>query len=579
MALVVVWVCYGIYWVARPLWPKKLRVDTTILVQPFDFIQEGKVEKSKGDVVAQLVATRIRQIEGVLTKKPDLSRFPNNPQGRRVYLIEGSVGGEVEANVIKSAPLSSDLELKVYGVEVGGILGFFWNQLHEGPKLKGLLKVGADKHEILLTLEGAEAGPEAGGWMLSDGSLQGAIDTISHQFVLDTRRRGNPQLASLSHDQFVAFVEGIASYHKYLQKYNPGDLASEGRDQLLQAKRVLGNLVDKKPVSSLPYMYLASVSTLLDEKDIAEPLRLLRIPVTMAPDNLFVKEQIGRLEAAEATRPGKQEQAVTLTDIRQQPAFQFVNLPAALASLKPQRTIRVAILATGIDSTHKVISNRIVAAKSFVPGETDANDLHGYGTHVAGLVVAAAPQAEIVNVKVLSKNGSGSDTHILAGMEFAAQQKSHIILLSFGSQGGGEKVYETVIRRLTTLGILAIAPAGNDGTESVSYPAGYEGVLSVGATDLKGTRAGFSNFGDKVTIFAPGVDVLSLLPGNQSSRSSGTSNSSAIATGVAALILAGNRDLPATDVSRLLSETAKTTPSVKIIDAAAALEEANRRVP
>jgi hypothetical protein len=104
MALVVVWVCHGIYWVARPLWPKRLRADTTILVRPLDFIQDGKAEKSKGDVVAQLVVTRIRQIEGVLTKKPDLSRFPSNPQGRRVYLIEGSVGGEVEANVIKSAP-------------------------------------------------------------------------------------------------------------------------------------------------------------------------------------------------------------------------------------------------------------------------------------------------------------------------------------------------------------------------------------------------------------------------------------------------------------------------------------------
>lgn len=577
MILVVVWVCHGIYRVARPLFAGEEQSDATILVESFDLIQDGKVERGKGDVIAQLVATRIRQIEETLAKKPDLSRFQTDPHRPRLYLIEGSIGGDVGTIVIKSSPLSipRDLELKVYGVDVGGILGFFQNKLHEGPRLKGLLKLGADKHEILMTLEGRGLLPEAGVWMVSAGNIQDVVDTVSHKFVLDTRRRGNPQLGSLSDEQFVVFLEGVASYLEYFQKYNTAKLPDNGREHLLNARRILANLVDTRPVSPLPYMYLASVRTLLDEKDIAEPLKLLQAAITIAPDDLFIKEQIARLEAANATRPGKKQHAVTLLDIQNQPAFQFVNLPVALSSSVVRRTIKVAILATGIDATQQIFSDRIVAARSFVPEENDSNDLHGYGTHVAGLVLAAAPEARIVNVKVLSKEGTGSDSSILEGIEFAMEQKPDIMLLSFGSPAHS-KVYETVIHQLVAKGILVIAPAGNDSADAVNYPAGYEGVLSVGATDLKGSPTQFSNFGSRVKIFAPGVEILSLLPGHQSSRWNGTSMSSAITAGVAALILAANKGLVPIDASRVLMESSQNLSGVNIIDAAAALQAASK---
>ncbi|MBQ0986463.1 S8 family serine peptidase [Streptomyces sp. F63] len=200
------------------------------------------------------------------------------------------------------------------------------------------------------------------------------------------------------------------------------------------------------------------------------------------------------------------------------------------------RGVRVAVLDTGVDTGHPDLAARLEEAVSFVPGQA-AQDGHGHGTHCVGTscgprTPGAAPrygvacEAEIYAGKVLGDGGGGTDTQILAGMNWAFGQGCRVISMSLGSPvGPGERpsrVYEQIARRLMRAGTLVVAAAGNESgrpefTEPVGHPANCPSVLAVGALDSGFAVASFSNAGlhpdgGQIDIAAPGVDVLSSWP-------------------------------------------------------------------
>jgi subtilisin family serine protease len=174
--------------------------------------------------------------------------------------------------------------------------------------------------------------------------------------------------------------------------------------------------------------------------------------------------------------------------------------------------VKVAVVDTGVDSNHPDLRGKVVAAKDFT-GLGSPIDEDGHGTFVAseiagtgaasdGVFAGVAPGAQIVNARVLDADGSGSNSEILAGIEWAAKEGAQVINLSLGDPGmygDGTSYFDQFVNQIAKdYGCLIVVAAGNDGRpQTVSTPAVADEVLSVGATSQDGNRAWFSSAGPR----------------------------------------------------------------------------------
>ncbi len=214
--------------------------------------------------------------------------------------------------------------------------------------------------------------------------------------------------------------------------------------------------------------------------------------------------------------------------------------------------IKVAIIDTGIDLSHGDLA--VAGNVTFVNGTTTGNDDHGHGTHCAGIVAAldngigvigVAPGASLYAVKVLNSGGSGYLSDVVAGIEWAIDNNIDIISMSLGTDYNYQTLRNACDKAYAD-GILLVAAAGNDysmrrGSErdTVDYPARYDSVIAVGATNDADLKASWSSTGSALELAAPGVDIYSTYFGNSYATKSGTSMACPHVAGVAALILAG----------------------------------------
>jgi thermitase len=231
--------------------------------------------------------------------------------------------------------------------------------------------------------------------------------------------------------------------------------------------------------------------------------------------------------------------------------------------------VSVAVIDTGIDSTHPDLAGNVVLFKNYVnPGATAADD-EGHGTHVAGIIAAVrnngldgvgtAPKAKLYAFKVLDSTGAGDDAGVSAAIRDAVDlTPCRIISMSLGGPASGDRVLEDAVAHARSKGAIVIAAAGNDGVTTPSYPAAITGVIGVGAVDAQDKLASFSNYGTAdLDIVAPGVGILSTLPNNQTASWSGTSMATPFVSGAAALVWASRPSLDATGVTNLLLSTAQ----------------------
>jgi minor extracellular protease Epr len=210
------------------------------------------------------------------------------------------------------------------------------------------------------------------------------------------------------------------------------------------------------------------------------------------------------------------------------------------------KNVKVAVIDSGI-YPHEDLS--IAGGKSFVSYTNSYTDDNGHGTHIAGIIAAKdnntgivgiAPDVQLYAVKVLNSKGSGIMSDIIAGIDWAITNKMDIINLSLGSMEKSS-ILEDTINRAYSSGILVVAAAGNDGNsegtgDMVDFPAKYDSVISVAATDSQNKRASFSSTGAKVDFAAPGVNIISTVLDNQYAAYSGTSMATAFVTGDLALL-------------------------------------------
>ncbi|AVX19934.1 MULTISPECIES: S8 family peptidase [Carboxydocella] len=224
--------------------------------------------------------------------------------------------------------------------------------------------------------------------------------------------------------------------------------------------------------------------------------------------------------------------------------------------------VRVGVLDTGIDLQHPDLK---VAGGIALTGDSFQDD-NGHGTHVAGIiaaqdnsqgVVGIAPGVELFAIKALNSAGSGWYSDIAAGLEWAIKNRLDIVNLSLGGKQNNP-LLRYAVKRAARAGILLMAAAGNAGNEegkgdTVLYPARYPEVMAVGAIDRQWQRAPFSSTGPALDLVAPGVEILSTIPGGDYKVMSGTSMASPHITGLAALLKSAYPRLKAKEIRQRLT--------------------------
>lgn len=203
-----------------------------------------------------------------------------------------------------------------------------------------------------------------------------------------------------------------------------------------------------------------------------------------------------------------------------------IGAPKAWAAGYNGKGVKIAVLDTGVDASHPDLRSQVVTAKNFTTAATIADKV-GHGTHVASIAAGTgaksggkykgvAPGAKIISGKVLDDTGSGDDSGIIAGMEWAAEQGAQVVNLSLGGPDSPEvDPMEATVNKLSAeKGILFAIASGNSGPESVGSPGSAEAALTVGAVDDRDLLADFSSTGPRVgdgaikpDVTAPGVDI------------------------------------------------------------------------
>jgi thermitase len=205
----------------------------------------------------------------------------------------------------------------------------------------------------------------------------------------------------------------------------------------------------------------------------------------------------------------------------------------------------IAIVDTGIQKSHPDLGAKMIPGYSGYKGG-DANvDWNGHGSHCAGIasaitnngvgVAGFAPLAKLMPVQVLDRKGSGTISVIATGIMWAADHNADVLSMSFG--GTSTSSTETnAINYALGKGKVLVAAMGNAGNSVKSYPAAFNGVIAVGATDINNVVASWSSFGSHISVSAPGVNILSTYSNNGYATLSGTSMATPAVAGLAGLL-------------------------------------------
>ncbi len=234
----------------------------------------------------------------------------------------------------------------------------------------------------------------------------------------------------------------------------------------------------------------------------------------------------------------------------------------------------VAIVDDGVLTTHEDLAANIVAG--FDVADNDANpsppagasgNCFSHGTHCAGIVAAVndnntgiaslGGHVRIMPIKTKPNSDLGNNcnslSNTIAGIEYAIAHNVDVISMSFGGYAGSNAIQE-LFNQAQAQGIVCVAAAGNDNTNDPSYPAAYEGVISVAASNENDQKANFSNYGTTIDVAAPGTSIYSTLASNNSAYGTkqGTSMACPLVASLCALMLSYQPNLSPAELETCL---------------------------
>ncbi|MEU6422211.1 type VII secretion-associated serine protease mycosin [Streptomyces spiralis] len=266
-------------------------------------------------------------------------------------------------------------------------------------------------------------------------------------------------------------------------------------------------------------------------------------------------------------------------------ALQRVNLDELWAQ-STGKGVRVAVIDTGVDVKNPQLRHAVDASKGMnnlptknAKGEKidrgsphGTTDTVGHGTRVAGIIAARpakgtgfvglAPDATIIPIKQNDAEGDGTAATLAQAIKHAVDVGADVINISQDTANAvrPDSRLEQAVDDALAHQVVVVASAGNDGlggNVKITYPASYRGVLAVAASDRNNERASFSQSGDFVGVAAPGVDMISTVPGGGHCSDNGTSFSAPYVAGVAALLKAKYPKWTAREIVAQIEQTAE----------------------
>ena len=287
-----------------------------------------------------------------------------------------------------------------------------------------------------------------------------------------------------------------------------------------------------------------------------------------------------------------------------QPAAQIIRLSDAQNGFNISGSGIVAVIDTGVDTSHPVLQPVLVPGYDFTRNQPGASEwldapqfqpssdnqgpvivqqssaaildqssaaildggpysAFGHGTMTTGLVHLVAPNAKILPLKAFTSDGTGYLSNIVAALYYAVQHHANVVNMSFDVSTPSAALSQAVTYANQN-GTVLVAAAGNENTSVPVYPAALNGnVMGIASTTDWDARSSFSNYGNTdVWIAAPGEYVISTFPGGTYASASGTSFSSPLVAGAAALMLNAKPSLNQAKASSALSHAIKLTPDL-----------------
>jgi subtilisin family serine protease len=286
-----------------------------------------------------------------------------------------------------------------------------------------------------------------------------------------------------------------------------------------------------------------------------------------------------------------------------QPASGMIQLPAAQAQFSVSGSVIVADIDTGVDFTHPALQGVLLQGYDFTRNQAGGNEMldvsscttcssagldqstaavldqstaavldqstaavldtpgysdFGHGTMVMGVIHLVAPSAKLMPLKSFTASGSGTLANILSAIYYAVQNKANVINMSFDF---GTTYYSELAQAVAYAqknGVTCVASAGNEDESAAVYPAALAGVMGVASVSDLEQPSSFSNYGTSdVWVAAPGENIISTYPYNTYASESGTSFTSPMVAGTAALLIQMNAQTTSSEAS---SAVAQTTP-------------------
>jgi len=308
----------------------------------------------------------------------------------------------------------------------------------------------------------------------------------------------------------------------------------------------------------------ASGGTILDE---IPQIRVKRIKV---PEKNFAK-----VKAALAKNPNftfveenfLAQEMITPNDPRFPSQWHHTKIitPSAWETSVGSVAIPIAILDSGIDPDHPDLAAKLMPGYNFVARNNDTHDVRGHGTAVAGSAAAIGDNAEgiagiawnnpLMPLVVNDSTGYASYSNISSAIIYAVDHGAKIINISTAGSSSSSTL-NNAVNYAWDHGVLVFAAAANNNTSARYYPAACANAVAVAATDMADNKASFSNYGDWIDLTAPGVSILTTNNGGGYGSWSGTSFSSPITAGLAALTWSANPQLTHQEILQILKSTA-----------------------
>lgn len=272
-----------------------------------------------------------------------------------------------------------------------------------------------------------------------------------------------------------------------------------------------------------------------------------------------------------------------------------IDAPEAWDIETGDASIVIAIIDTGVDWDHPDVAANVwnnadeivdgsdtdgngyvddIRGWDFVNGDNNPMDDHSHGTHCAGIAGAVTNNSvgiagvswncTIMPVKGLNSAGEGSTTNLSNAITYAAGNGADVISMSWGSYSSSSTI-NNALNYAYDNGVVLVGAAGNEGISSKFYPAAYDRVIAVSATDSSDAEASFSNYGSWVDVAAPGVSIYSTIWNDTYGNKSGTSMSCPHVAGLVGLLLSKNSSLTQMEVRTILRSTTDSVTSGRYI--------------